>query len=123
MNFRPLLVDIVKTSLSEMFEYAEKKLNTRDILMPKFAMNDQREVIVRLTVNTDGAAVCKTPTTSAWPLFFAIADLPPKPRQLFKNLVLGALFVGSGYPDFDVFLSIYKTSCLFRRSSLSMKKN
>ena len=103
MIFRPLLVDIVKTSLSEMFEYAEKKLTTRDILMPKFAMNDQREVIVRLIVNTDGTAVCKTPTTSAWPLFFAIADLPPKPRQLFKNLVLGALFVGSGYPDIDVF--------------------
>ena len=103
LNFRPLLVDIVKNSLSEMFEYAEKKLTTRDTLMPKFAMNDQREVIVRLIVNTDEAAVCKTPTSSVWPLFFAIADLPPEPRQLFENLVLGALFVGSGYPDYDVF--------------------
>ena len=32
----------------------------------------------------------------------AVADLSPKLRKLFKNLVLGALFVGSGYPDFDI---------------------
>ena len=34
-----------------------------------------------------------------------MADLPPKKRQSFENIVLGCLFVGSGYPDFDAVLS------------------
>ena len=85
-----------------MLTYAEEKDSSRDILMPTFCITEQRRINVRLIVNTDGANVCKTPTTSAWPLFLAVADLSPKLRQLFKNLVLGALFVGSGYPDFDI---------------------
>ena len=32
-----------------------------------------------------------------------MANLSQKPRQLLKNLVLGALFVGSCYRDFDIF--------------------
>ena len=35
------------------------------------------------------------------PLFISVADLPPKKRQRFQNIVLAALFVGSGYPDFN----------------------
>ena len=42
---------------------------------------------------------------STWPLFLAVADLPQKKRQSFENIVLGCLFVGSGYPDFDAVLS------------------
>ena len=102
LNFRPLLIDIVKNALPEMLKYAEEKDSSRDILMPTFCITEQRGINVRLIVNTDGANVCKTPITSAWPLFLAVADLSPKLRQLFKNLVLGALFVGSGYPDFDI---------------------
>ena len=70
--------------------------------MPTFSITEHRRRNVRLTVNTDGAIVCKTPITSAWPLFLAVADLSPKLRQLFKSLVQGAMFVGSGYPDFDI---------------------
>ena len=34
-----------------------------------------------------------------------MADLPPKKRQSFENIVLGCLFVGSSYPDLDAVLS------------------
>ena len=97
-----MLIDIVKNALPEMLKYAEEKDSSRDILMPTFCITEQRRINVRLIVNTDGANVCKTPITSAWPLFLAVAELSPKLRLLFKNLVLGALFVGSGYPDFDI---------------------
>ena len=102
LNFRPLLIDIIENALPEMLKYAEEKDSSRDILMPTFSITEQRRINVRLIVNSDGANVCKTPITSAWPLFLAVADLAPKVRHLFKNLVLGALFVGSGYPDFDI---------------------
>ena len=101
LSFRPLLLNILRDSLADIFKYAEDKEDGKDILMPKLRIEKQR-LKIRLIVNTDGANVCKTPMASAWPMFFAIADLPPKQRQLFKNLVLGALFVGAGYPDFDV---------------------
>ena len=112
LNFRPLLIDIVKNALPEMLMYAEEKDSSRDILMPTFCITEQRQINVRLIVNTDGANVCKTPITSAWPLFLAVADLSPKLRQLFKNLVLGALFVGSGYPDFDIVFEHIKRELL-----------
>ena len=101
LSFRPLLLNILRDSLADIFKYAKDKEDGKDILMPKLRIEKQR-LKIRLIVNTDGANVCKTPMASAWPMFFAIADLPPKQRQLFKNLVLGALFVGAGYPDFDV---------------------
>ena len=101
LNFRPLLIDILNDSLPDILNYAVNKPEKQDISMPKFRIAENR-ISVRLIVNTDGATVSKTPVTSAWPLFFAVADLPPKKRQLFKNIVLGALFVGTGYPDFDV---------------------
>ena len=63
---------------------------------------------IRLILNTDGALVCKSPPYSAWPVFLAVADLPPKKRQLFQNVVLVSLFVGSGYPDFDLIFNHLK---------------
>ena len=101
LNFCPLLIDIDKNALPEILKYAEEKDSSRDNLMPSFCIIEQRPINVSLIVNTDGANVCETPKTSAWSLFLAVADLSPKLRQLFKNLVLGALLVGSGYPDFD----------------------
>ena len=70
--------------------------------MPKL-QNSNNQLSVRLILNTDGANVCKSPATSAWPLFIAVADLPPKIRQAFENIVLAALFVGQSIPDFDSF--------------------
>ena len=43
----------------------------------------------------------KTPAKSARPLFIGVADLPPILRQAFKNIVLAALFVGNGSPNFN----------------------
>ena len=101
LNFRPLLIDILNDSLPDILNYAANKPQEQDISMPKFRIAENR-ISVRLIVNTDGTTVSKTPVTSACPLFFAVADLPPKKRQNFTNIVLGALFVGTGYPDFDV---------------------
>ena len=77
LNFRPLLIDIIENTLPEMLKYAEEKDSSRDSLMQTFSITEQRRINVRLIVNTDGANVCKTPITSAWPLFLAVADLAP----------------------------------------------
>ena len=110
LNFRSLLLDIVKTSLEDMMIYAENKCSDEDLVMPTLKISNRR-IKLRLILNTDGAVVCKSPPLSAWPVFFAFADLPPKKRQAFRNIVLVSLFVGTGYPDFDAILKHVKREC------------
>ena len=66
------------------------------------------KVILRLILNTDGVNVSKSPPLSARPIFLVFADLPPIKRQLFQNIVLVSLFVGTGYPDFTLILEHIK---------------
>ena len=113
LNFRSLLLDIVKTSLEDMMIYAENKCSDEDLVMPTLKISNRR-IKLRLILNTDGAVVCKSPPLSAWPVFFAFADLPPKKRQAFRNIVLVSLFVGTGYPDFDAILKHVKRVCSCR---------
>ena len=108
LNFRSLLMDIVIKSLPDMLLYARSKDVNEDILLPELKITDGK-LSIRLLVNTDGAVVSKSPVLSAWPLFLAIADLPPRKRQAFENIMLVSLFVGSGYPNFDcIFAHIKK---------------
>ena len=71
--------------------------------MPKLEIIE-RQVTIRLILNSDEALVSKSPPKTAWPLLIAIADLPPKERQMFQNITLGSLFVDNGIPNFsDIF--------------------
>ena len=103
IKFRPQLIEIVLITLSEMLSYSRNK-NIEDIFMPDLQIVDGK-ILVRLIVNTDGALVAKSPLSSAWPLFIAVADLPQRKRQAFQNIVLACLYVGHGHPDFDIFFN------------------
>ena len=87
MNFRVTLCEIVEQNFSKIVSYAENKISGTDIRLPQLKI-DNDFVEIRLVINCDGASVSKSPATSAWPLFIAIADLPPILRQSFKNIAL-----------------------------------
>ena len=121
VNFYQSIKDIVVNNIRSIFQYAETKEDEKDIMMPKPSIVDN-ELTIRLILNSDGAVVAKTPSTSAWPVLIAIADLPPFKRQSFENLVLGALFVGNGSQILMHFFLMLKkssqkqtTSCLVTR--------
>ena len=76
--------------------------------MPDLKLVDSH-LNIRLINNIDGALVCKLPPCSAWPVFIAIADLPPRKRQMFKNITLASLYVGIGQPNFDYVWSSIQT--------------
>ena len=95
-----MFTDIVIKSLPDILLYARINDVNEVILLPDENITDEK-VPIRLLVITDGAVVANSPVLSAWPLFLAIADFPPRKRQAFENTMLGSLFVGSGYPDFD----------------------
>ena len=97
IKFRPQLNEIVLNSLSKMLSYSRNKNIAEDIFMPDLQIVDGK-IFIRLIVNTDGALVAKSLPSSAWPLFIAVADLPPRKSQAFQNIVLACLYVGkNGY--------------------------
>ena len=108
LNFRVTLCEIVEQNFSKIVSYAENKISGTDIRLPQLKI-DNDFVEIRLVINCDGASVSKSPATSAWPLFIAIADLPPILRQSFKNIALAALFVGVGHPNFNDIFDYLKT--------------
>ena len=77
LNFCALLIQIGEKSLDEIIMYAETKIELIDVIMAKLQIS-HTQLSVRLILNTDGANVCKSSATSAWPLFIAVADLPLK---------------------------------------------
>ena len=79
-----------------------------DIKKPDLKVVDSH-LNIRLIINTDGALVCNSPPYSAWPVFTAIADLPPRKRQMFKNITLASLYVGTAHPNFDYVWSSIQT--------------
>ena len=82
IKFRPQLNEIVLNSLSEMLSYSRNKNIAEYIFMPDQIVDGK--ILIRLIVNTDGALVAKSPQSSAWPLFIAVADLHPRKRRLSK---------------------------------------
>ena len=51
---------MVSRLLADIISYANEKISGEDILMPKFCINED-VATVRLLINTDGAAVSKSP--------------------------------------------------------------
>ena len=84
-------------------------------------------VEIRLITNCYGASVSKSPATSAWPLFIAIADLPLNLRQSLVNIALAALFMGTGHPNINIFFGFLMAELavvqivLFENRSISVK--
>ena len=68
-------VQIVENSLDEIIIYAEKNIETNDIMT-------ELQLSVRIILNTDGVNDCKSPATSTWPLFIAFTYLPKKRQSI-----------------------------------------
>ena len=103
LKFKPFLLKIIEQNLALMLEYAKQRAPECDLLFPKLKVQD-KTIKISLILNTDGAVVCKSPPLSAWPVFIAVADLPPFERQRFQNISMAALYVGTEHPNFnDVF--------------------
>lgn len=61
------------------------------------------ERVIYLQMNTDGGRL-QFSSKSVWPVTFAVLNLPPHRRSKFDNIILGALWMGQGKPDWNDFL-------------------
>ena len=59
-------------------------------------------------MNSDGAKFNDTLAESVWPVWLAIADLPPNFRSKYHNIVLSSVNYGRGKPDFDEVFEVFQ---------------
>ena len=62
---------------------------------------------MKLIINVDGVQVRESSDCSAYPLWVALADLPPKLRSSFDNIFLCALWYGKGEFSWDPIFDHY----------------
>ena len=105
LNFISEIVEIVKTNLKVIEEYSSSHDATTDFdLSPCFSF-ENRTLTISLIMNSDGVRFIKSSPKHLWPVWLALANLPPKMRCAFKNIVLAALWSGIGKPDWDKLFS------------------
>ena len=59
---------------------------------------------IQLVCNIDGAKVFRSKSTSIWPVWIQVYNLPPILRSSFSNIVLLSLWHGQSKPDFSELL-------------------
>ena len=84
-------IDFLNDSFPDLSNYAVNNPEDQNISM-LISNVAENKISDKLIVNNDGAIVCETSVTSETKTFN---------QKKFKKIVLGALFVGTGHPDFD----------------------
>ena len=96
----------VQKYINEIVKYADPETKTGLKLSSLF---EEGTIHVKLVINVDGVQVRESSDCSAYPLWVALADLPPKLRSSFDNIFLCSLWYGKGEiscdPIFDHYAS------------------
>lgn len=57
-------------------------------------LNDNNELIITLTLNTDGVSIFKNNAVDAWPFYLVINELPVAKKFSIENIIILALYSG-----------------------------
>ena len=101
------LLDIVRLNITEIFNYAEirKRCYHQDLkesVAPLVQVRSDHSLSINLNIFTDGVSIKKsTLKREHWPIWIQITDLPPLLRMSRKNIVLAALIVCHGIPNWE----------------------
>ena len=98
LSFADKLQKNVEKYITEILAYANPDTKT-DLKLT--ALFDGNALNVKLILNTDGVRVKESSDRSAYPVWVALAELPPKLRSSFDNIHLCSLWYGKGRIDWD----------------------
>ena len=125
-GFRFELRDIVQRNFNDIIEYSDQRkesphLDCNTFVCPPVDLNDDRKVFINLLLFSDGVNIKKsTLRKELWPVWFQVADLPPRKRMSRQNIVLGALFNGNTTPNWNELVPIINSELL---SGVNFKHN
>ena len=107
LNFCQQLRNIVSRYLDVIHWYSLSRLQnpSSDLnsdFSPRVKVDNFHSIQISLSLFADGVNIKKsTYKKELWPIWLQVYDLPPKLRMARKNIILAALFVGSGHPDWE----------------------
>ena len=106
LNFFTQLKSIVDRNLEHILKYSLDRQEREDLKLEPLIK--EKFLRIRLLMNTDGAVVLESATESAYPVWLALADLPPILRSKFENIVLCSLWYGKGHLPWDSIFDEYE---------------
>ena len=81
----------------------------QDLKLPRIDLtNREPQFTAHILLNVDGVTLVKSSNCSLWPVWLALANLPPVLRSSFKNLALASLWFGYGKPDWEVVVEMLR---------------
>ena len=101
LDFVSELHQIVQSNLEFIEEYSQQRDPNKDIKLQPCLNFDNKNITISLVLNSDGVRFVKSSRDQLWPVWLAIADLPPVLRCSYKNIVLAALWRGAKKPDWE----------------------
>ena len=105
LKFFNSLVQQVQENVNVIMAYSSSNSHTDLKLEPIVEGETMR---IRLILNIDGAKVRASHGESAYPVWIACADLPPKLRSSFANNTLCAIWYGFEFSDWDFVFNYLK---------------
>ena len=106
LSFSDKIQEKIEKYINEILAYANPDTKTDLKLADLF---DGNTVTFKLILNTDGVRVQESRDCSAYPVWVALADLPPKLRASFDNIFLCSLWYGKGNIHWDSIFEHYSS--------------
>ena len=106
---------IIATNIQEIFRYSTGR-NKNTGLKVSLPFNHELQTLkIHLLLNSDGVNAFKSNSRSLWPVWLAVADLPPVKRCMYKNITLATLWYGKNKPDWNELFQVlcYKNAFQF----------
>ena len=85
------LLSVITKHLKSIKKFDAKRNQESDLNLPQFFVTTSNLLDVFLILNSDGVKIMRSASKSIWPVWLAIANLPPKLRSSFENIVLASL--------------------------------
>ena len=101
---------IVESHFDAIIKYERKKLAGCDLKLPQAYKADSKSLKVFIIFNVDGVKIIKSRNNALWPVWIAIANLPPILRAAFNNIILAGLWFSSEKPGWKDFLKVTRES-------------
>ena len=101
LNYMDEIKSIVEENFDSIRKYAVTRSTEDDIRIPNTFENDSATIIITLVMNSDGVRIINSGKQSLWPVWLAIANLPPIKRCMFRNIILARLWFGKWKPCWD----------------------
>ena len=101
LDFMSEIKKIAESNIKELESYSSSRQLDEDInLKPCFDF-ETKTLKLSLIMNSDGVRFVKSTPKQLWPVWIALANLPPVLRCSFCNIVLASLWYGHGKPNWD----------------------